>query len=301
MKKFLYKTTFFIFLFSLLLIAILNVSNRKGYRTDYKPWETKGNLFFVQDSSYYDFIILGTSRANHFTLCENHQRVENILNKKFINFSLDGASIKSQEVYLDYFFKRDGKTREIIYLIDPFVLISDEFDDITSRYQYEPLKWDFLPILIKDGVTSNSIIKYLNTKLTKDWIYQNRIYCDTLALALDSIKTEDQGKRQKYLYSKSINEKKLRKKKKIIKSILETSERHKCKISFIILPTLLDERKGNEYIENILSEYSDQYTFSFYNFQNENISIEYFADLDHLNSKGIVYITKKYFKPLLLQ
>lgn len=94
MKKLLLKSVLLCLLSSIAIGLFLPYLSNKVERKGFSNHETESNLFFINDNENFDLLLLGISHARNFSRHKNHQRVEKILDKKFINLGQGGAKAK---------------------------------------------------------------------------------------------------------------------------------------------------------------------------------------------------------------
>lgn len=122
---FLKKAAAFAIINTIILVATLVYFSGKNRNIHLNIANTESNLLSMGENQHYDFAILGTSRGRVFSRDDNHEHVEKLLNKSFINLAKGGGGgLMPAKLHLSHFYSRGNTVDQIFYLIDPWIFYS---------------------------------------------------------------------------------------------------------------------------------------------------------------------------------
>ena len=297
MRIFVIKITFFLLLFFIGIVSFLKAYNWYFYPEPVKKGIYNNNLFYITEEKNYDAVFLGSSRTVPFDKWSNSDTIEKVLNKKVMNLANQGGGVLNQYTYLNYFFAKKNKTKQVIYFIDPFVLHTNKFDHF-NMFDKEPFYTDFFISAFKTGINKKTLENYLFSKFT----FQP--YIKPIGKEKKSVikVTEDSKKgRIKYLYPDSLNFVLAKKQKQKISEIVLLAQKNEAKVLFIVLPHLLGKEIGYEYLIEFLTQLKKDEAVDFYDFTGKMTSTRYYRDNDHMNSIGVSYFYRNYLKAIINQ
>jgi hypothetical protein len=291
MNKILQHITLFFLLNLLLLILILRIGNLRLKKFSFNNSNT--------ESKKYDVVILGSSHARSLSRSGNHQRMENILEKKIANLAKGhgAGGIKNQYLYLSYFLDKGNTADTLIYFIDPFVFYNDYMDNNNFIYNNEPFSIDFALHIIRHGTRTETFLNYLKYKLKPYWwAYQPD--SDTAETAfLTTVDSAKFNKRLAVMYPDELKKDVFDEKVKRLQKLTALAQQHNMKIIFIIPPTLMGKLPAHDNMLNMLQANYSQ--IPVYDFSLSISQPPYYYDLDHLNTSGVVYFMENYVKEVL--
>jgi hypothetical protein len=266
-------------------------------------WNTESNGLIMPCNSTVDLVILGTSRARTFSRFANHERTEKILHRKVLNIARGGgAGVVPMAMELKWFYDRHNHAKTILYFIDPWVLYShtwNEHNYIANPcfFKEEPFSFDYaFRVYANSGELG--LTKYLRAKLKSEWLsyapltetYDNsRLYGPT---------AEGAAKRISCLYDEKLQEANFTRYSKKLSEIVALAEADNARLIFALPPTLLNE-PGQERLTNFLRDLQKTHRVEFHDFSKSITDPQFFADYDHLNTKGIVKILNEQILPSL--
>jgi hypothetical protein len=278
----------------------LLVSYVPDLRHDFKNNETESNLFVTPSNEHYGMVLLGTSHGRIFSRSGNHARVEEILGKKVLNLSTGGGrGVYSTELYLDYFYKRDNTADTIVYLIDPFVLYSNKWNEENDLFSMEPLRFDFLQLILKRKVNLPTVLNYLKTKLSWEWVMRGPSDDAEQKGALTAADPEAVKKRVESLYPDGRNEETFARYRAILESIAATAKDRNTRLIFVIPSTLLGNLPGEDELKKALADLQKTHNIEWHDFSNAITDPRLYYDHDHLNTEGIVTFAEQFLVPTL--
>lgn len=281
----------------------------------------------------YDFLLMGTSHTQVFY---NHI-VEKIILKKMKNLATGAAGVIPEKIALTCFFEANNKTKQVVYLLDPWALYSTRWNEDNYIMQQEGMEYSYLSKLIENNVSTKVIFNYFRDKLinnyekfikgllatpkitpppTSELVARKRKtpeeqYADDQVLKrkiLIAQKTpEEQNaidkaadkQRLDILYNEGVNEKNFLKYSQRLEQIILLSKKNNAKIFFIIPPTLMGYMPGHDKVIKLLSEFKNKYKTDYLDLSVEMQNPDFYWDREHLLTSGVEYFTQKYLKPIL--
>jgi len=275
------------------------IVNARGFKNS----ETESNTLIFKEDSKYQLLILGISHARNFSRHRNHELVEKITNKKVINIGQGGGAcgLAEQLFYLDYFYKKNNSADTILFVLSPPLFYSKTLPIASNTFIEERFNFDFLFSYLKaNGENKRErTIEYLRSKFSEEWLTKkpySKIGEPKELIALDQ-KVVDEG--FKSAYGDSLSETQFKKSCQIAEEIILLAQTKKSKILFIVPPALFGKWPGNNECIKFAKKMEQKNGCKYYDFSEAIIKPAYYYDHHHLNTKGIVYFTRKFLKPIL--
>ncbi|MDD3052094.1 MAG: hypothetical protein PHR06_13240, partial [Candidatus Cloacimonetes bacterium] len=189
------------FFFSLTLLTEIIKSK------DFKAYETDSNLLVMKENETYDILLMGISHARDFSKYNNHQLVEEILDRKMFNIG-QGAGrcgVNEQMFYLDYFFYKNNTVSTLIYLISTPMFYSEDLALTSITFDMEPLELPFLfrYLSFPSENKSQRIVSYFQSKFMPSWFLHKPYSGGYQEIELDKIDTKAVLQGQRAVYSDS--------------------------------------------------------------------------------------------------
>jgi hypothetical protein len=300
-QKFLLKSLAFALINSLILLALLLYFSGKNRDIHLDVASSESNLLVTGDNQHYDIAILGTSRGRVFSRDDNHRLVEGILNKKVVNLSKGGGGgLMPAKLHLSHFYHRGNTVKQIVYLIDPWIFYSPINNDQNNFFlRDEPFELAVLWQLITDKYPMKTILSYLQKIAVKDWQKISKYAGENLTKGtLNHIDADKINKARTYYEGRYV-EGGFARYSQFVDTINRLAEQNNSKITYIILPLLIDNFPGIERVEQKLSAVAESKKHvDVLNLSNAMQSQEYYYDHMHFNTQGISYFTRKYLSQL---
>lgn len=302
-KKFIYKVLFTSICFFSLLSVVLFAVSKYVEDKKFKNSQTESNTLIVKSDCKYDLLFMGISHARNFSRYENHKIVERILDKKIINIGQGGGicSINEQLFYLKYFYSKGNKADAVVLILTPSMLTSEKLPIASNTFDKEIFDLSFLyQYLLFDSENKyQRIIKYLQSKLTKEWI---NLEPDYTVGKFDSLTRMDELTVKKgFLLARqqNINIERFKKSCFQVEEIIELAEMNNSKVVFIIPPALFGKWPEHNQVSDFAKKMKEKHGINFYDFSESVLKPQYYYDHHHLNTKGVKYFTSVYLKPIL--
>jgi hypothetical protein len=307
MVRFLLK----ILLFWIVLIGLIYVgarwSSRNAESKEYHNFNTEEDVVITPRNQHFDFVMLGLSHARNFSRHRNHQRVEKILDRSFINLGKGGGkgNIANQYVFLKYFLSRGNTTDHIYYVLSMPMFFAERLDENAFTYQNEMLDLNFFYQVLTgpDVNKGEKIYTYVRSKFGKNWREKYGPWSEKKREAvleqIDSAKIENGFK---LAYVNGLEFDTFEKNKKLVIKTIELAQRNNIGITFIVTPSTFGTWPGHEQVMTFMDEMKEKYGTSIHDYSEVYLhQKKYFYDHHHLNSDGVVKFTKEYLKPLMEQ
>jgi len=305
MVRFLLKIALFWILLIGLIYTAAKVASRNAENKEYHNFNVEENVIITPKNEHFEFVMLGLSHARNFSRHRNHQRVEKILDRKFINFGKGGGkgNIANQHVYLKYFLSRGNTTDHIYYVLSMPMFFAERLDENAFTYQYEKLD----PLFFYQVLTGPDINKgekmytYIRSKFDKHWLEKYGTWSEKKReKVLEKIDSTAINRGFKLAYVNGLEFDTFEKNKKLMQETVELAQKNDIEITFIVTPSTFGEWPGHEHVMDFMSELKEKYGSEVYDFSRVYLGQKkYFYDHHHLNSDGVVKFTKEYLKPLM--
>jgi len=203
-------------------------------------------------------------------------------------------------VHLDHFYARGNMVDHIIYFVDPWIFfcpINNEKNNFFLRD--EPFELSILWDLILNRFPSQSIIAYLQMIAVDDWKSIGQYAApglDKLTLkAIDPVKLEEARNHYLGLYDYD----KFNHYSGFVSKINGVAEKHKSRITYVLLPILMKDFPGAKEVDKRMREISQKEGVGYYNLIDEMQEREFFYDHMHFNNRGVAHFTETYLEPIL--
>ncbi len=305
MVRFLLKIALFWILLIGLIYTAAKVASRNAENKEYHNFNVEENVIITPKNEHFEFVMLGLSHARNFSRHRNHQRVEKILDRKFINFGKGGGkgNIANQHVYLKYFLSRGNTTDHIYYVLSMPMFFAERLDENAFTYQYEKLD----PLFFYQVLTGPDINKgeklytYIRSKFDKHWRFKYGPWSAKISdNVLEKIDSTVINNGFKLAYVSGLEFDTFKKNKKLMQETVDLAQKNDIEITFIVTPSTFGEWPGHEHVMDFMSELKEKYGSEVYDFSRVYLGQKkYFYDHHHLNSDGVVKFTKEYLKPLM--
>ncbi|MBN2662972.1 MAG: hypothetical protein JXR68_04930 [Bacteroidales bacterium] len=303
MKKFFKKILLIFVSFLLFFIVLVVLFSKLIENREFKNWETESNLLIMHPHTHYDVLLLGNSHSRNFSRHNNHQRVENILNKDILNFGRSGGITGYSDYlfYLQYAYSKNITFDTIVVNVFSQMLFSQSANIASNSFEQEPFRFDFLFQYFKYPFSENKLQKvfyYMRSKISLKWIFLNKPYSlnsktDSL-LEIDTIKVK---KGFEIAFSDGLDTAVFNYNANIVEEIIQTAKKNGAVVVFITTPTLFGNWPHHDYVVDLMSYFKQVYNVDYYNFADSIPIPNYYYDHHHLNTKGVVKFVEEYLKP----
>ncbi len=304
MKKFIQNTIFFLVASFVIIILLVKTTSIIVKNRQFENYETESNLLIFKENKNYDFMFMGISHARNFSRHRNHLRVENILNKKFINIGQGGGTcgVNEQLYYLNYFYKKNNSVNTIVYILSPPMLFSETLPQAANTFDNETIEFDFLfnYFFFKTENKYERLWSYLKTKITITWIFYKPNSLDSKNESLIEINMDEVKKGFGFTYKNGLNENVYNNSCETLENTIKLAIKNNSEIILIIPPALFGKWYGHNETVEFANKMQDKYNVDFYDYSETVLKPEYYYDHHHLNTKGIIFFTKNYLSKMNL-
>ncbi len=300
MKKFAFKAAALIALNVLAGLAVLAVIDAR--HTD-KQWETDSILYVIPRDTPFDLVTMGTSRARVFSEFKNNcEFAERELGARFLNLAIPfGGGIRPEKMFLENFFDRGNTAKAVVLFLDPFMLFADDFNKYHRFVFYEPFRIRFLIELFQNDIPIQRIITYIRSKFGLYWIFRESVVKEWDPRVAHATPDEKEMVRKRIdsLYPEGLSETAFSRYTQDLDAIFKMVQAHGARMIVVFAPTLLGPEPGAAKTVAWLEGRKRTYPIEFHDFTNAMQDYAYFADHDHLNTKGFEYFVTQHLKPIL--
>ncbi len=300
-KKFYIKAFMFVMINILMAWISIEIIHYFENRYHYHNWETDSDLLIMPIHKSVDLLIMGSSHARIFTRDKNHLRVEKILNKSMVDVGKGGGEggIVTNLVMLNYFYDQEDTAKQIVYFMDAWPFFTSKWNEKSYFLTNEPINEDLFRLCLKYHVDKDVMLNYFKSKYTIDWLERRPNTREINNDILQDVSQEAIQKRLASLYIEPYDEQVFNHYAALLEEVVRLAQAHHAKLTFIFPATLLDDNRGKDKVLKLLSTFKTKYGTDYYDYSDVIQDHTLFYDHDHLNTKGVVYFTEKYLKPLL--
>lgn len=299
MNHFIKKLANFSIILFCLIVLLIFIANYSIAKKTFSPGESEANLWYIKKDFIYDYLILGISHGRSISRNNHHQIFENAFKSKMINLSQGNAlgGLENQMWYLDYFLKKGNKAKNLILVLSPTLMFSNQIDNNSTAFYAEPIKFDFIShILVKGGDNKyGQVFHYIKSKLSHHWWNQkpNSTKENLNVLAKADSNVIKEGLR--IGYPSGLNQMVFKERKKIFASIIKKAIENNITPIVIIPPAIFGQWPGHDLITNYLEQnFADLMVI---NSSELSRDLTDYYDHHHLNTKGMTkWIDELHFK-----
>lgn len=265
--------------------------------------ETLTNLPLIPTNERFPLVIMGASHGRVFSETGNHPMTERALGRPVRNLSQEsGGGVRSMDLYLSYFYRRGNRADCLLYLIHPYALGSEVFNEFHDRLREEPFRLDFLAELFRKKYPPAAIAGYVQNKFSPAWI--QRGLEDTASpegewRTVKSVNPDAVKARDVNMYPDGFTPARFARYLPYLEDMLALAESHGTRVILVFPPTLLGRQRGMAELKAYLEKNTGGLPFVFRDFHDAVGDLALFRDLDHLNRRGSVYFAEAFLRPLL--
>lgn len=301
-QRFLLKALTFTLINVAILLGLLFYFSGRNRTVQLDIAETESNLLVNTSDQHYDIGLLGTSRGRVFSRDDNHQRVENLLDKRLVNLSKGGGGgLMPAKIHLSHFYSRGNSVDHIFYLVDPWVFYSPINNDKNNFFlRDEPFELSIFWQLIVDRFPLSSILSYLQMIAVEDWAAISKYAGSGLTKGtLKKIDTEKIDAARAY-YKGRYAENGFHNYSPFVDKINTITKANNTAVTYIMLPLLIPNFPGLDEVDKKLKAVADNNSHvSYVNLSTAMQSPKYYYDHMHFNTRGISFFTNWVFAPIL--
>lgn len=286
-------------LFLLLVLLVLNEVPVK--RNNGKTAFLETRLFQLKNNpQHYDVLIVGSSRAVQFSEHVNNDSLEIILGKKTTNISHVGAGIIPMNMMLRYFYESGNTADHIIRFVDNHEFYSRYANEQCNFLQTEPFDLNMLQLAVEEGLAFDRYFGYAQSKYRSKWLNMTSLQPDYRFLEqMDHADSVAIAKRMKILYPDGEDTLRFPKYKADFYHFVDIASQHNSKVTFVMPPHLLGPQPGHERVLQVLDSIKQDKGIEYYDYSDSINDVSLFANHDHLNTPGTVYMMQHYLKPIV--
>jgi len=300
-QRFFIKISVFVLINSILIWLSLEALHFIEGSNPYQNWETESDGLIIPKNKPFDLLLMGSSHARIFARDKNLLRVDSILHKNTIDIGKGGGGggIVSNLILLKYFYAQGNAAEQVVYFIDAWPFFSRKWNEDNYFLTNEPIRFQLFKECLNKHIDRDVLLNYFKSKYTIDWLEQKPQTREINNDVLKDVSPEAIKKRLASLYIEPYDEQLFNHYAKLLEEVVQIAQAHHSKLTFIFPSTLLDDNRGKDKVVQLLSGFKTKYGVGFYDYSNAIQDNNLFYDHDHLNTKGVVYFTEKYLKPIV--
>jgi len=286
-----------------LILGLVLLSSYIVKSRDFKVYETDSNTLVMGENTHYDILLSGASHARNLSRYRNHIRIERILDKSITNIAQGAATcgVNEQYFYLKYFYEQGNSVDQLVYLLSPPLLYSDQLPIASNTFNQEFFSFDFLCSYIEfDSENKRQrIFEYIRSKMTRDWISTRPV---TKSIRDDVLEEVEPGIVNEILsmyYNPENSEQRFKVSCATIEEEIRFAAKHDTEVVFIIPPAVFGKWPGHFNVIEFVKEMEEKHGTRYYDLSESITNKEFYYDHHHLNTYGVVLFTKEYLKPIL--
>lgn len=289
MKKFLIHLLKFALVSILLVSTLLIVANQLVVRHPFKNGETESNLLVLNESQYYDYLILGISHARNFSRNTHHEMFVSALHGKAINLAQgDGlGGLENQYWYFTYFLKKHNSAKHMILVLSPTLMYSNLIDQNSVAFYREPIKLEFIKHLWRVGGPNkkDQLFHYVKSKLGHNWWLTKPTMCLPNIDEVPMLDTAEVREGMVIAYPQGLDPKVFEERAKVLDGILQLAKQNNIEPIIVIPPALFGKWPGHD---NVLSYVSKKYPkITIIDSSTDVLNPKMYSDHHHLNTAGM--------------
>jgi len=300
-NKFILNAALFVLINIVLIWLSLQILKAFENKYSYQNWDTESDGLITPKNKRFDLLIMGSSHARIFARDKNLLRVDSILHKNTIDIGKGGGGggIVSNLILLKYFYSQGNSADQIVYFIDAWPFFSRKWNEDNYFLTNEPIRYQLFKECLHYHIDRDVLLNYFKSKYTFDWLEQQPQTREINNDVLKDVSPEAIQKRLASLYIEPYDEKLFNHYANLLEEVVELAQAHHSRLTFIFPATLLDDNRGKEKVVKLLTDFKTKYGVGFYDYSNAIQDYKLFYDHDHLNTKGVVFFTEKYLKPIV--
>lgn len=285
------------------LVAGLFISSAFVQRNHFNNNETDSNLLVMKDNHHYDMVFLGISHARMFSRNGNHDKVEQILGKTFLNLGKGRAScgVNEQLFYLQYAYSRGNTFDTLVYMVSPVLMYAGFLNQATNTFENEPFRVDFLKqyLTFPSENKRSRILSYVVSKFTSKWFLLKPDGSPKDLGNLSELNDSVVQQGFKDSFKDGYNEQIFKHNCNEIKKTIALAKEHGTKVMFVFTPALFGHWPQHDETVAFFKGLEETEGTPFYDFSESINTPQLYYDNHHLTSEGVVLLTDSLLKPVL--
>ncbi len=298
-------------LFQTLLFLAINiplyflVASIPPLRYDFTNDTTKSVLLAMTKDAHYDLLVMGTSHARLFSNDGTHKRLEEALGLSLFNIGKDGGhgGVLPEFLFLSRFYEKGNSADTLLYLVDPWVFFSPQWNENAHFLEWEPADVPFLVRAVQEGASRIPIINNLQYKLDPVWLKSEplpptprTVKVPTLAAGAEQCAHDIPNS-----YQEGLNRENFTRYSALFERTIDLAEAHGVKrIVFVVPTTICPSIPGKAMMIDFLSDLKTRHPkVELYDLSRTMNDPAYFYDYNHLNFDGMEIFTREYLVPLV--
>lgn len=295
------KFALFVVVNAIGLVLAVALAAKLGERNRFPVGKSESVLLTIPEDTHYDVLIVGPSHAQEFSWSGNHERVEEILGADVANLSSEGTGPVPVDIFWKIWRERGNTADTVLYVAHPFAFYSSRFNEDNRFTGKEPIDPTMLSEMIDRGFGTDNVMFYFQSKFNPVWVVgKPRADNGELEVGSEPIEPDLLEAAVGRLYPDGTDNDAFEKYAAVFDETVREMRDAGMRVVIMIPPTLMGEPDGleaaAEHFEG-LARSDDGITFLDLTGVIEDHSE--FLDLSHLNTAGVVHLTREYLEPAL--
>ncbi len=299
MKRLLSKIFLFLFLqMSIYLVVVSFPTLRHSFANN----TTESDLLMMPKGTSWDILLMGTSHAKIFSRNGNDDRVRKILGKDFFNLAKGGGhgGIFPESLLLSRFYRERNHADTVVYLVDPWVFYSRQWNEQNYFLEDEPFDIRFYFAALWGGAERSVLINGFQSKLFSHWLFLEPASREPKTDKLLSINDRQIAQDKKDYYLDGLNQENFLHYAMLFQQLVALAEKNHSHVVLIFPTTLWQETPGKNQVLAFLQELQKTHpNIEVHDFSHVITDPQYYYDTNHLNSLGVTLFTERYLLPVL--
>jgi hypothetical protein len=303
MKKFIIRLVAFSLLLPVALILLAFLTTWIVENRNFKIYQTDSNTLIMGKNKHYGILFSGASHARNLSRHQNHLRLEKILNKSISNIAQGAATcgINEQFFYFKYFYQEGNSVDDLVYLLSPPLLYSEELPVASNTFNEEIFSLRFLKSYLKfDSENKRQrIFEYIRSKFKKNWIFLKPKLDEANTNILEKVDTAAVRQTVETFYRDNTSVERFNKSCKTVEEEVVFAREHNASVTFIIPPAVFGTWPGHKETIDFAKRMGEKYGTRYFDYSESIRDPKLYYDHHHLNTAGVVLFAEKYLKPIL--
>lgn len=293
MKKAILKILLFLAVNLLIVIVLLEFLSLRDSRLRANVSVTESVSLALGKGKHFDWLIMGSSHGRNMVRGANYFNLVHKSGKTVGSIAQTGAGVIPEFLWLKYFYDASNQADTIIYVLDPFVLYTSQWNEKLQFLSNEPFRWKLLKTIAFADLKNEVKFNYIKSKFQDKWLNERGVFIQNEEGSLAEIDTTAVSNRIQTLYPESVKEENFKKYSIVLQEIIRYAQQHHTKVIIVLPPTLLGTVPGQAEVLNLLKGLKDKGMIEYFDFSSAITDPALYYNHDHLNSRGMdLYISK---------
>lgn len=289
------KVCAFLAVNAILLASLLLLGNKVGEAQQRASADDTSVVERIGTDRRYDYLILGPSHAYSFLWGGNQEYTEAALGGSVMNIGVNAAGPYVEDVYLKYFLSKGNSADVAIYFAHPFSFFAAKWNDDNRFVGREPLDEELFRILRDQGLNTEMLFFYAQSKLNPLWLLGEREVVDVTARVRTG-DSERAASAHQTLYTNGVDPAALERYWPDFEASVERLRQAGTRVLIVVPPTLI-EPEGLDLVLPRYERLAAEDGVALLDLSSVDLGGDYYQDYAHLNRSGVVRLLEEYVGP----